>query len=239
MEVKKEFIIGCNGCGCSTGFGLCSYLNRIFDSLNTDEQKLLVSKAYHRSFKVGETIFSDGDEANRITILRSGKAKLNHYNTDGKEFILDNLNAGDIYGEQNLFSKDKYNYNCIALENTSVCELYRDDIHNVMMKNPEVGVKLLQILGNKYSNVSKLIEINSINDAKERLAGFLLYISKKENSLNLKMTRDEIASSINLRTETVSRKLNELNKEKIVKLQGQKNISIIDEDRLWSEYKEF
>lgn len=238
-KVKKpKEIIGCKGCAsCSSGFGLCTYLNQIFDSLDNEEQRLLISRAHHRNFKPGETIFLDEDSADRLTILRSGRAKLNHFNSDGKEFVLDTLKAGDTYGEQSLFSDEKYNFNCVSLDNTAVCELYSKDIQEVMMKNPKVGVKLLKILGRKYSNVSRLIEINSITDAKQRIAGFILYISDRNSTDEIKMTREEMASGINLRTETVSRKLNELSKDGIISIKGHRSIKILDKDRLWDEYQ--
>lgn len=231
-------LIGCKGCAsCNTGFGLCTYINQIFDSLDDGEQLMLIKRAHHRNFKAGDSLFNAEDTADRLTIFRKGSAKLNHISTDGKEFVLDTLKAGDIYGEQSLFSDEMYNYNCIALEDTQICELYSSDIQEIMFKNPTVGVKLLKMLGRKYSNVSKLIEINSINDARQRLSGFLLYRMERYSDPVIRMSREEIGSSINLRTETVSRKLNELSKEGIIKLSGQKHIEIKDKDKLWDEYQ--
>ena len=235
---EKNFIVGCNGCSsCATGFGLCTYLDQIFDSLNPQEQLMLIKKAHHRNFNSGELVFSGEDIANRITIFRQGEVKLNHFTSDGKEFVLDTLRAGDIYGEQSLFSDEKYNFNCIAIEETKICELYCEDIQEVMFKNPNVGAKLLKILGKKYSNISKLMEINSLNDAKQRLSGFLLYRMNRYDEQIIRLSRDEIASSINLRTETVSRKLTELKNDRIILLKGQKYIEILDKDKLWDEYQ--
>ncbi len=211
---------------------LCTARVSIFQALSTQEQEQLVKVAGHRHVPAGTTIFSEDDPADRILVVHRGKIKLNHYSPEGKEYVLDIISPGAIYGEQRLFSGLKQEVNAIALEPASFCEIYKKDIEALIMKQPQVGIRMLEELGAKYSRVSRLHEILSINDAKGRLAGFLLHLSGEADTPNIRIARDTISGSINLRTETISRKLRELEAEGLVALEGHKLIRLINPEGL-------
>ena len=100
------------------------------------------------------------------------------------------------------------------------------------MNRPEIGIKLLSVIGSKLSTANELIEMLSINDAKSRLAGFLLHRSSRVKKDIIELSREDIAAYINLTRETISRKLNELQDEGIIELSGHKRIKINDKEAL-------
>ncbi len=212
--------------------GLCTSRISIFQPLSPQEQRDLVANARHHHLPAGQMIFAEGDPAEQILVLHRGRVKLCHYSLDGREFVLDIIGAGDIYGEQRLFSGLSHEVNAIALEPTSYCEILRGDIENLIYKQPAVGIKMLEALGLKYSRVSRLQEILSRNDAKARLAGFLAHRAQEINSDTIRLARDNISASINLRPETISRKLKELQSEGLLETQGHKVIRIKDREAL-------
>jgi CRP/FNR family transcriptional regulator len=156
---------------------------------------------------------------------------------DGKEYVTDILVESDIYGEQNIFGGGKYDVNAVALEPTGVCIISQADIQKMIMNRPEVGVKLLNVVGVKLSSANELIELLSINDAKSRLAGFLLYRNTRIKKELIELSRDDIAAYINLTRETISRKLNELEEEGFIQLNGHKKIKIINKEALREIYE--
>ena len=84
------------------------------------------------------------------------------------------------------------------------------------------------MLSQKLNEAAKKSIILSKSDPKKRVGSFILYRYKKseENSIVLKL--DDIAASINLRAETVSRKISELEKEGFIRKIGQSRIEIAD-----------
>lgn len=188
--------------------------------------------AGHRHVPAGTMIFREDDPADRILVVHRGKIKLNHYSAEGKEYVLDIIGTGDIYGEQRLFSGQRQQVNAIALEAVSFCEIYKRDIEALIMREPSVGIRMLEELGTKYSRVSRLHEILSINDAKGRLAGFLLHLSGEAGGKVIRIDRETISASINLRTETISRKLKELERDGLVATEGHRVIRLADTDGL-------
>lgn len=211
---------------------LCTSKIALFSMLSNDEQLELISKSKHLDFKKGDIIFRESDPADKIMIVRFGKIKLNHFSVEGKELVTDILVENDIYGEQNIFSGGNYVVNAVALENSGVCMISQSDIHNMVMNRPEAGVKLLGVIGSKLSSANEIIDLLSINDAKARLAGFLLYRMKRTKKETIELSRDDIAGYTRLTRETVSRKLSELKEEGIIEVSGHKKIKIIDKDTL-------
>ncbi|MDD4080765.1 MAG: Crp/Fnr family transcriptional regulator [Eubacteriales bacterium] len=206
---------------------LCTSQIGIFQSLSHQEQEELVRAAGHRHVPAGTVIFQEDDPADRILVVHRGRIKLNHYSAEGKEYVLDIVGPGGIYGDQRLFSGLRQEVNAVALEAASFCEIHKRDIEALIKKSPEVGIRMLEELGAKYSRVSRLHEILSINDAKGRVAGFLLHAGGEASARGLRIARDTISASINLRTETISRKLKELEAGGLVALEGHKVIRII------------
>lgn len=212
--------------------GLCTSKIALFSILTIEEQNDLIGKAKHIEYKKGDIIFRESDPADKIIIIRYGRVKLNHFSQEGKEFVIDILVESDIYGEQNIFSGLNYKVSAVALQPTGVCLISQSDIQRMIMIKPEVGIKLLSVLGSKLSSANDLIAMLSINDAKARLAGFLLYRSNRIKKDLIELSREDISAYINLTRETISRKLNELQEEGIIELNGHKKIKIMDQEAL-------
>jgi CRP/FNR family transcriptional regulator len=211
---------------------LCTTRITLFESLTLEEQRELIIKAQHLDYKRGEIVFHEGDKADKIMIVRYGKIKINHYSSDGKEYVLDVLVEGDIYGEQNIFGGGSFETNAISLGEAGVCLISLWDIQELIRKRPEIGVKILNVIGQKLSTANELVQLLSVNDAKARIAGFLLLRNNRLKGKTIELTREDMAAYINIRRETISRKLGELKEEGAIKLDGNKKIQILDKDTL-------
>lgn len=216
---------------------LCTARVGIFQPLTWEEQRQVIANARHRHVPGGHTIFREGDPVEQILVIHRGRVKLNHYSLEGRELVQDIISAGDIYGEQRLFTGLSHGVNAMTLEPVSYCEIYKKDIEALILKTPAVGIKLLEALSLKYNRVIRLQEILSRNDAKTRLAGFLAHRAQELNSDTIRLARDNISASINLRPETISRKLRELRLEGLLDTQGHKVIRIKDREALRALYE--
>lgn len=236
MAETKTSRIGCYACQARThhGTGLCTVQIDLFSSLSDEEHRLIVSKAHHLDFKRGETIFHAEDPGGRIIVIRYGKIKLFRVSADGKEHVVDILNTGELLGEDFLFADDHSGLDGVALENTGICVIYASDIEEMIMKHPEVGAKLIRRMGRKMSEYHQMFDILSAGDTRARLAGFLLFRSQRIGSLRLALTREEIASSINLTRETVSRRIKEMSDAGLIETDGYRSIVIKEKDALSS-----
>ncbi|WP_394524301.1 Crp/Fnr family transcriptional regulator [Lacrimispora sp. JR3] len=211
---------------------LCTSRISLFEPLSLEEQKELISKAQHLDYQKGETILFEKDPADKIMVIRYGRIKINRYSMEGKEYVLDILEEGEIYGEQNLFGGKTMEANAVSVGESGVCLIYLKDIQNIILKRPEIGIKLLNVIGNKLSLANELVQLLSVNDAKARIAGFILFRSSRISKDTIELTREDIAAYINVRRETISRKLGELRKEGAIALEGNRKVRILNKDLL-------
>ncbi|AVK47086.1 Crp/Fnr family transcriptional regulator [Clostridium beijerinckii] len=231
--------IHCGNCCNNCRGGLCASKVPIFENLNRDELVEIVNKINHKEFSKGDVIFTEGNIANTLYFINEGKIKLYKYTKDGKEQILHILSEGDFFGELELIKPSKYGFNSKAIEDAKICTLTKEEMKDIMMKNPEIGIKVLETVGERLSKVENLVQNLATNDVDSRMAYLIIELMEKygENvegniSVKLPISREDMASYIGVTRETISRKLKKLEDENLIKIIGTKTIIIIDEEGL-------
>ena len=227
-------------CGKCSRF--CASRVPIFENLDCNELEEIVEEIEHKTFDKGTMIFSEGSEANTLFFINEGKIKLYKYNKEGKEQILHILTNGDFFGELDLIKSSTYKFNAKAMDNAKICTLKKSEVKNIIMKKPEIAIKLLESVGERLAAIENLAQNLSTNDVDARIAYLLLNLMDKysEDSngkklIKLPLSREDMASYIGVTRETISRKLKKLEDECLIKIIGTKNILILDEEGL-SDY---
>lgn len=231
-----------NHCGncCNNCRGeLCASKVLIFENLNNEELLKIVNTINHKEYAKGDVVFTEGNVANTLFFINEGKIKLYKYTKDGKEQILHVLSEGDFFGELELIKPSKYGFNSKAIIDSKICTLTKDEMKEIMMKNPEIGIKVLETVGERLSKVESLVQNLATNDVDSRMAYLLTDLMEKygENiekniSIELPLSREEMANFIGVTRETISRKLKKFEDEKLIKIVGTKIIIILDEEGL-------
>lgn len=222
----------CNVVGCTCCSGLCTADVKLFSSLDYEDQAALASTSIHTDFKKGSTIIHEGDVAESIRIIRSGKVKLHSYDMDGKEYILDILSKGDSLGENLFLDRSIFQYNITCLSNVGICEISRESFVKLLSERPEASINLIVSLSRKLSETNEMVQILSENNATKRLAAFLLHRKSRLMDEEIELTIDDIAGSINLRRETISRKISELQSLGLIRRSGKSKIIIPNKNNL-------
>ncbi|EKQ57939.1 MULTISPECIES: Crp/Fnr family transcriptional regulator [unclassified Clostridium] len=229
----------CGNCCNNCRGELCASKVPIFENLNREELLEIVRNINHKEFTKGDVIFTEGNVSNTLYFINEGKIKLYKYTKDGKEQILHILSEGDFFGELELIKPSKYRFNAKAIENAKICTLTKDEMKEIMMKKPEIGIKLLETIGERLSRVENLVQNLATNDVDSRMAYLLTdlieqygEITKNKVSIKLPLSREEMANYIGVTRETISRKLKKFEDEKLIKIIGTKNIIILNEEGL-------
>ena len=95
-----------------------------------------------------------------------------------------------------------------------------------MVKDHDFSLNMIKSLSEKLYDTEKLLEILSIKDSYRRLAAFLLYRAKMSKDNFVSLNQENIASSVNMTRETVSRKLSELENDGYIENIAYKKIRI-------------
>lgn len=219
-------------CACAGGGSLCTSRVSLFSGLSREEQLSLVRTARHLDYRKGERIFSQQDPADCVLVVRFGRVKLVRTGLEGREILLDVLNPGDALGEHTLFSDETYGADGIAVDETGVCRISAASVSALLPNSPELARGLLRSMGRKLSDARQMSEILSRPQAAARLAGFLLYRAHRTGDRRVRLSQEEIAAFLNLRRETVSRKLASLGEAGAVRMAGYRDVEVRDAARL-------
>ncbi len=226
---------------CHCGRELCIANIGLFKSLSRPLQEEIVSHALHYEVEAGETIFSYGDEADFLLIIRQGKVKLNRYDAEGKEYILDILGDGEIIGEDSFFQAGGFEFNAAALAKAKLCKVSKTALLDVVREYEDsmpLAIALIEHLSDRLHQSNERISLLMEDNAYRRIVGFLLERTERVESDVVELTLDDIAGSTNLRRETVSRKLTELQKQGLVERNGQRRLTLIDREKLRTIFRE-
>lgn len=221
-----------NNCCTYTAEGGCVGRVPIFKTLNPVQMESLHKIIFRRAYKDKEIIFREGEPLKQLMVVRSGKVKLVRYNENGEEVLTDILGQGDFYGGDTMFSDAVKTETGIAMGTCGICYISTKDLKELIYKEPDIGVKLLTYYCEIANNHRITREILSIKNAKVRIAQFLLELARRYEVDELDLSQEDIANSISLTQETVSRKISQMKKEGLIEARGHKKIKILDKEAL-------
>ncbi|MDS1002344.1 Crp/Fnr family transcriptional regulator [Clostridium sporogenes] len=229
----------CRNCCNNCRGKLCASKVSIFQNLNDEELLEVVKTINHKEYNRGDIIFTEGNMANTLYFINEGNIKLYKYTKDGKEQILHVLSEGEFFGELDLIKPSKYGFNSKAIVNSKICTLTKDEMKDIIMRKPEIGIKVLETVGERVSKIENLVQNLATNDVDSRLAYLLIDLMERygeiiEKNISIKspLSREDMANYIGVTRETISRKLKKFEDEKLIKIAGKRNIIILDEEVL-------
>lgn len=219
----------------------CTYKVPIFKNFDCDEANELFTLVEHKNYKKGDLLFQAGETAETLFIINEGRLKLYKYTKDGKEQILHILKEGDFWGELQLLNESNFDCYAKVLEDCNICTIKKADFQNLMLKNPEMSLKVLQTVGKRLEDVERMAMMLADNDSDAKLAYLLVkladeygIISNDRISISLPLTREEMANYTGLTKETISRKLKSFSEQHLIEVNGHKKIEVLDYDYLVS-----
>ena len=179
----------------------------------------VLSKKEHQLVKgyqiaKGNIIFHEGDACESIGIIISGKVDIVSYSFQGKEMLINSLKAGEIFGNNLLFSSSPiYKGDVIAKEKSVVAFINRENLVNLLQNNQEFLELYLQAQSDKAKLLTARIQLLSFPNAEERL---FYYASKNHNVIEYKNVTT-LAATIGVQRETLSRLLTSLIERHLIK----------------------
>lgn len=144
---------------------------------------------------------------------------------------------GNILGYRALISGEQYAATAVVMEDATVCSVPRDIFFNLVSTDAKLSTRIMQLLTSELKMAEERIVDIAHKSVKERLAETLLLLVEKFGtkedgiSLDIRLTREELANMIGTATESVIRLLADLKKQGLIDLEG-KVIKIIDRKAL-------
>jgi CRP/FNR family transcriptional regulator len=167
----------------------------------------------------GSALYRSGDAFESVYAVRSGSFKSVGVSRNGDEKVIGLHLPGEVMG-LDAINRQRHGYDAVALEDSEVCVISYTRLTRLALQIPELQTQLLRMLSGDISRDQGLMLLLGSMDAEQRIAAFLLSLSRRYQNLgyaatrfSLRMTRDEIGSYLGLTLETVSRFFSRLQKQ--------------------------
>jgi CRP-like cAMP-binding protein len=202
----------------------------LFAELPEKDLKILETIVIERMYRKGESIFSEGEEANGFYIVIAGRIKIFKLSPEGKEQIIHIFGPGEPFGEVAVFAGKSFPANAQALENSKVYFFARKAFVSLIRENPSLAMNMLAVLSLRLRKLTLMIENLSLKEVPGRLAAYLLYLKKEKSGsdrITLDIGKGQLASFLGTTAETLSRILTKMTRQNLISLDGP-SITIID-----------
>jgi CRP/FNR family transcriptional regulator len=195
-----------------------------FSGLSLEEineiEKLIVKKNYAKN----QFVLFEEDTASYMYIVYSGKVRVVKTNEEGKEQIISIHKKNDFFGEMALLDGKTSPATVIAYEDALIGLLSKSDFERYVLNNEATRNKIIGLLCERLRESWAMIKILSFDNAEHRVMAVLdrlrdLYGVEDDRGtiINAKLTHQQIASYASVARETVTRILNKLEKDSIIK----------------------
>ena len=207
----------------------------LFSDLNEDDLYKIYSRCDIRTYNKGEIIFFDTEPYQGFYIVVEGGVKIFKISKDGREHILYFIYPFNIFAEVPLLEQyekiinDEFSYpaNSMAMTDNTKLILIRSSVfYNFVEKNGKVCLKMLSSLAKKLRHLNNHIETIT-QDVPKRLAKYILSEHnknpiKQNSSIELTISKHDLASYLGTIDETLSRVLKKFQDEKLIVVKGKK-----------------
>ncbi len=189
----------------------------------------------NKSFKKKDVIFREGDYANTVHYVISGKVKTYKINEDGKEYVTGLYNEGDLIGYLPVLEDIDYPETATVLENAEISNIDKQDFLELIYKNNDVSAQFIKLISNNLlEKEQELIDL-AYNTVRKRVADALLRLRDKYSSddgnFAISISRNDLASMVGTAQESVIRFLSEFKDEGLIAIKGSE-ITLLETEKL-------
>jgi CRP/FNR family transcriptional regulator len=199
----------------------------LFSTLTEEEFSALKDRVSTRTFGKGEILFSEGDSCRGMYIVASGKVRIYKTATNGREQVLSMEGPGSSFAELPVFDGGNYPASAAAAEELEVVFVSRKDFQDFCREHPEVGLKVIAVVGARLRRLVGIIEELSFATVRQRLIALILRLAQASSArssqgiyVELAKSQQDLAAELGTVRELVSRNLGRLQAEGYLEVDG-------------------
>ncbi|HKP73602.1 MAG TPA: DUF1003 domain-containing protein [Pyrinomonadaceae bacterium] len=149
-----------------------------FDLLDDDDRKALAEVIDGLELKAGDTLFEEGEPGEALYIVRSGAIELFIKDTVGQKIVLHTAQPTDLFGELALLDDEPRTATAVALEDSTLLVLDRDDLLLLFQKNPEAALAMLAAMGGMTRKADQLLRTRVSRNVNEEMEEHLTAVQR-------------------------------------------------------------
>jgi CRP/FNR family cyclic AMP-dependent transcriptional regulator len=189
----------------------------LFGVLHPTDLAVLADKFHPITYRKGEVIFREGEPAERLFLIDTGRIKLTIASPAGQELLVAVVGRGNIFGELAIIDRGPRAMNARAMEESRVYALASDVFWTMLENRHALARRLLELMARRLRRADQNSQDLVFFDAPTRLARRLLDLAEEHGDptgdgqalrITVKVTQDEIAQMIGVTRESANRLIN-------------------------------
>src|SRR6267142_4616202 len=142
---------------------------KMFELLNEDDRLALGKVVDELKLPEGHTLFQAGDPGDSLFIVRSGEIELFIKDTAGQKIVLTTAGPGDMFGELAMLDTGPRTATALALNESEVLVLDRDDLVLLFQRQPEAALHMLAALSGLTRKADELLRTRVSRNVNEEM----------------------------------------------------------------------
>ncbi|MGH4117598.1 Crp/Fnr family transcriptional regulator [Clostridium sp.] len=204
----------------------------LFKDLSFEDLNHLFTKDLYeiKNYKKNSVIYFQNEKCTRFDIILKGTILVQKIDSNGNALTISDFTIGDVLGGNLLFShKNFYPMTIIAKTDTIILHIKKDLILKLCQTNVVFLNNLLESISDKTLILTDKIKSLSMKTIRQCIIDFLIYesFSQSSNTIKLKYTKKELAEKFGIQRPSLSRELNKMKKDGLIKYDTH-SITIID-----------
>jgi len=197
----------------------------LMQALPQEELIKLNNSSKMREVPKKQIIYFPEESSNSVYLIKNGKVKISRLSEDGREIIIAILGPGEIFGESaitdSLAKREEF---AEATEDTLLCSMFSEIIHDLIQKDPSFGLKITKIIGFRLKKIQSRFESLIFKSSDERVKAFIKDLANEEVQrtidgaieIKIKLTHEDIGKLTATSRQMVTTVMNDLEKKNLI-----------------------
>jgi len=187
----------------------------LFSRVGDADLEDIASHLIERRFPKNTTVVEEGLAGDYMYVIRDGRVKVTKASDDGREKIMQFMEAGAFFGEMALLSNDPRSASVKTLEPSVLLALSRRDFIELIRQSPDLALAVIEELTDRLRETNEQASAMSFQGVKERTKGLFERLARAESGregelFTPTLTHQQIADMIGTSRETVTRAIKQL-----------------------------
>jgi CRP-like cAMP-binding protein len=210
--------------------GCAQFPQTEWSELCSEDLTLLCAAKMSCRFSAGQSLYAQGDANSGMYCLSSGTVALRQIDESGTSVLLSLAYPGDVLGYRSLVSGQDHKVSAEALGPCEACKVGRQTALTLIERRPALGLAFLRRSSREIERMHESFVRSASLNNRRRLLQILAEMMEHHgqtqedgaHSIDLPISRRDLASMIGTRHETLSRVMSRIEEEELARFSGRK-----------------